>query len=163
MRKIRLYDYLMWIAESEIDITTELIGEQLALEDMDADCIRDFYEKHKYDVLENYKEEYPTGKYLGMDHYDTKVSFDLAGEHFVLDEVNGSFLHDYTPKGVLAINNIARLTDELRDEFDELLMHVAGEQMEGRTVEVDGEVLSKDEIEKYMGYLEEIRKFALFV
>lgn len=163
MRKITLYDYLMWIAESEININTEFIGEQLALEDMDADQIRAFYEKHKHDELENYKEEYPTGNYRGMDYYDTKVSFDLAGEHFEIPDVNGSFLHDYTPKSVLTIDNIARLTDELRDEFCELLMHVAGEQMEGRTVEIDGEVLSKDEIEKYMGYLDEIRKFALFV
>ena len=163
MGKIRLYDYLMWVAESESNITTDLIAEQLALEDMDADQIRAFYEKHKYDELKNYKEEYPTGRYRGMDYYDTKVSFDLAGEHFALNEINGSFLHDYTPKGVLAINNIARLNDELRDEFDNLLMHIAEEQMEGRTVEVDGEPLSKEEIEKYMGYLEEIRKFALFV
>ena len=163
MRKIRLYDYLMWIAESESNITTELIADQLAFEDMDADQIRTFYEKHKYDELKNYKEEYPTGNYRGMDYYDTKVSFDLAGEHFVLDDVNGSFLHDYTPKGVLAINNIARLNDELRDEFDNLLLYVAEEKMNGRTVEVDGEPLSKEEIEKYMGYLEEIRKFALFV
>ena len=163
MRKITLYDYLMWVAESESNITTELIADQLLLEDMNADQIMAFYEKHKHDVLENYKEEYPTGKYRGMDYYDTKVSFDMAGKHFVLDEVNGSFLHDYTPKEVLAINNIARLNDELRDEFDNLLLYVAEEQMNGRTVEVDGEVLSKEEIEKYMGYLEEIRKFALFV
>lgn len=163
MEKIRLYDYLMWIAEYEINIDTEFIGEQLALEDMDADYIREFYEKHKYDVLENYKEEYPTGKYMGMDHYDTKVSFDLDGEHFEITDVNGSFLHDYTPKGMLVINNIARLNDELRDEFVNLLIHIAEEQMEGRIVEVDGEVLSKEEIEKYMGYLDEIRKFALFV
>lgn len=163
MKRITLFDYLMWIAESELNINVELVAEQLNLEDMDGDQIRTFYEKHKNDVLENYKEEYPTGKYRGMDYYDTKVSFDLAGEHFELPYVNGSFLHDYTPKEVQAVNNIARLTDELRDVFDDLLMHVAEEKMNGRTVEVDGEPLSKEEIEKYMGYLEEIRKFALFV
>lgn len=163
MARITLYDYLMWIAESDLEITVDLIKDQLDLEDMDADQIKTFYEKHKRDVLENYKEEYPTGKYRGMDYYDTKVSFDLAGKHFELLYVNGSFLHDFTPKEVQAVNNIARLTDDLRDEFNDLLMHIAEEKMNGRTVEVDGEPLSEEEIEKYMGYLEEIRKFALFV
>jgi hypothetical protein len=153
----------MWIAESELNINVEMVGEQLNLEDMDGDQIRVFYEKHKYDVLENYKEEYPTGKYLGMDYYDTKVSFDLAGKHFEIPDVNGSFLHDYTPKEVTAINNIAKLTDELRDEFYDLLIHVAEKEMNGKTIVVDDEPLSKEEIEKYMRYLEEIRKFALFV
>lgn len=163
MKRITLFDYLMWIAESEKDINSVLIADQLLMEDMNGDQIMAFYENHKHDVLENYKEEYPTGKYRGMGCYDTTVSFDLAGEHFELPYVNGSFLHDYTSKEVQVVNNIARLTDELRDEFDDLLMYVAEEKMNGRTVEVDGEVLSKEEIEKYMGYLEEIRKFALFV
>ena len=66
-------------------------------------------------------------------------------------------------KEVMAVNNIAKLTDELRDEFYDLLINVAEKEMNGRTVVIDGEPLSKDEIEKYMGYLEEIRKFALFV
>ena len=163
MKRITLFDYLMWIAESEKDINSVLIADQLSLEDMNANQIMAFYEKHKHDVLENYKEEYPTGKYRGMGFYDTTVSFDLDGEHFELPYVNGSFLHDYTLKEVQVVNNIARLTDKLRDEFDDLLMYVAEEKMNGRTVEVDGEVLSKEDIEKYMRYLEEIRKFALFV
>lgn len=163
MKAITLYDYLMWIAESEKNINSVLIADQLLMEDMNSDEIMAFYEKHKRDVLENYKEEYPTGKYRGMDYYDTKVSFDLAGKHFELTDVNGSFLHDYTPKVVQAVNNIARINDELRDAFDDLLMLVAEEKMNGRTVEVDGEPLSKEDIEKYMGYLDEIRKFALFV
>lgn len=163
MKRITLFDYLMWIAESERNIDVQLVGEQLNLEDMDGDQIKSFYEKHKHDVLENYKEEYPTGKYRGMDYYDTKVSFDLAGKHFELPDVNGSFLHDYTPKEVMAVNNIAKLTDELRDEFCNLLTHIDEEKMNGRTVDVDGEPLSEEEIEKYMGYLDEIRKFALFM
>lgn len=163
MKRITLFDYLMWIAESELNIDAQLVREQLDLYDMDGDQIQAFYEKHKRDVLENYKEEYPTGKYRGMDYYDTKVSFDLAGKHFELPDVNGSFLHDYTPKEVQAVNNIARLTDELRDEFCDLLTHIDEEKMNGRTVDVDGEPLSEEEIEKYMEYLDEIRKFAFFL
>ena len=115
-KKITLYDYLMWIAESEIDITTELIADQLQLEDMDSNQIYDFYKKHKNDELVGYKEEYPTGKYLGMNYYDTKVSFYLGGEHFVLTDVNGSFLHDNKIDDMLD-NNVSKVTNEVVIRF----------------------------------------------
>ena len=61
------------------------------------------------------------------------------------------------------INSIGELVDEMRDKFHNLRMNVSGEKLEGRTIEVDGEVITLEEIDKYMDYLEEIRKFALYV
>lgn len=112
-KKITLQDYLLWVAESEIDITTELVADQLQLEDMDSNQIYEFYNKHKNDELVDYKEEYPTGKYLGMDYYDTKVSFYLGGEHFVLTDVNGSFLHDCNIK----VDDIPKVMNEVVIRF----------------------------------------------
>ena len=113
-KKITLRDYLLWVTENnEIDITTDRIATELALEDMDSNQIYEFYEKHKNDELVDYKEEYPTGKYLGMNYYDTKVSFYLGGEHFVLTEVNGSFLHDCNIK----VDGVPKVMNEVVIRF----------------------------------------------
>ena len=92
--KITLYDYLMWIAEDENNITPELIEDNLMLTGMTDKQIMSFYKKHKNDVLEDYKEQYPNGKYMGMNYYDTIVSFYLDGKYYEMNEVNGSFLND---------------------------------------------------------------------
>jgi hypothetical protein len=163
--KITLYNYLKWIAESDLEITTEFIAEQLMLEDMSADQIIRFYNENKYAVLENYKEKYGSGKYMGEKVYgDTTVTFNIGKKRFKITDVHGSFLHDNksnTPS--LAIENIAKLTDNLREVFNDLQLHIYEEKMNGRTVEIDGDPIAIEDIEKYMGYLEEIRKFALYV
>lgn len=113
-KKITLHDYLLWTTENnENDITTDRIANELALEDMDSNQIYEFYHKHKNDELVDYKEEYPTGKYLGMNYYDTKVSFYLGGEHFVLTDVNGSFLHDYNIK----VDDVPKVVNEVVIRF----------------------------------------------
>lgn len=113
-KKITLLDYLLWVTENnEIDITTDRIADELALEDMDSNQIYEFYEKHKNDELVSYKEEYPTGKYLGMNYYDTKVSFYLGGKHFVLTDVNGSFLHDCNIK----VDDVPKVMNEVVIRF----------------------------------------------
>lgn len=164
--KITLYNYLRWIADSDLEITTEFIAEQLMLEDMSADQIIKFYNKNKYAVLENYKEKYGSGKYMGEEVCgDTTVTFNIGKKRFKITDVNGSFLHDNKPNAspALALENIAKLTDNLREVFSDLQLHINEEQMNGRTVEVDGEPIAIEDIEKYMGYLEEIRKFSLYV
>jgi hypothetical protein len=92
--KVTLYDYLMWIAEDETNITSDLIANELMLDDMNSEQIMDFYYKHKNDELKDYKEQYPNGKYMGMDYCDTIVSFYLNGKYYKIDGVNGSFLND---------------------------------------------------------------------
>ena len=161
--KITLYDYLMWIAESESNITPEFIADQLILDDMDADQILTFYNKHKNTELRDFKEEYETGEYRGEGYDDTTVSFYINNMYFVIPEVNGSFLYDHQPNVQITLNNIAQLTDVLREEFNDLRLHISEEEMHGRTVEVDGETLTTEEIDKYLEYLNKIRKFALYV
>ena len=92
--KVTLYDYLMWIAEDENNLTPELIEDNLMLTGMTDKQIMAFYNKHKNAVLENYKEQYPNGKYMGMNYYDTIVSFYLDGKYYEMNDVNGSFLND---------------------------------------------------------------------
>jgi hypothetical protein len=65
---------------------------------------------------------------------------------------------------IYEIANIAKLTDELRGKFHNLRINSMGEELEGRKpIEIDGKPLSIDEIDKYMDYLNEIRRFALYV
>ena len=161
--RITLHDYILWTAEREEDITTELIAEQLILEDMDADQIQAFYNKYKNTELRDFKETYESGEYRGDGYDDTTVSFYINNMHFVIPDVNGSFLHDNQPNALISLNNIAKLTDDLRGEFNDLRLHISEEEMHGRTVEVDGETLTTEEIDKYLGYLNKIRKFALYV
>jgi hypothetical protein len=94
MKKITLYDYLLWIAEDENNITSDLIAENLMLDDMYADQIMDFYNKHKNDELKKYKEEYPNGNYRGIGFCDTTVSFYMDGKFYKLTDVNGSYIND---------------------------------------------------------------------
>ena len=63
--KVTLYDYLMWIAEDESNITPELIEDNLMLTGMTDKQIMAFYNKYKNAELKNYKEQYPNGKYMG--------------------------------------------------------------------------------------------------
>ena len=65
---------------------------------------------------------------------------------------------------VYEIGKIAELTDELRDRFHNLRINAMGELLDDRKpIEIDGNPLTVEEIDKYMGYLNEIRKFALYV
>ena len=92
--KVTLYDYLMWIAEDESNITPELIEDNLMLTGMTDKQIMSFYNKYKNAVLEDYKEQYTNGMYMGIHYYDTIVSFYLDGKYYEINEVNGSFLND---------------------------------------------------------------------
>ena len=94
--KITLYDYLLWTADGdENDIDTYHIADQIGLE-WDNDEIEAFYKKYKNSELKNFTERYdsPDGTYRGLGYYDTVVSFSIDGMNFVIEEVNGSYLHD---------------------------------------------------------------------
>lgn len=95
-KKITLYDYLLWTADGdENEIDTWNIADQLGLE-WDNDEIEAFYKKYKNSELKNFTESYdsPDGTYRGLGYYDTVVSFSIDGMNFVIEEVNGSYLHD---------------------------------------------------------------------
>ena len=52
--KVTLYDYLMWIAEDENNITPELIEDNLMLTGMTDKQIMAFYNKYKNAVLPSF-------------------------------------------------------------------------------------------------------------
>jgi hypothetical protein len=93
-------------------------------------------------------------------------------EEKLVIEIGGKYYEDMTEEelsevakeyAVEEINAIGGLVDEMRAKFHNLRINVSGEKLEGRTIEIDGEVITLEEIDKCMGYLEEIRKFALYV
>ena len=119
-KKITLYDYLMWIAEDESNITGELIKDELILK-MDSDDALNFYEKYKDRELLHFKEEYGMGRYR-----ETTVSFYLEGVeggYFEIPDVFGSFLRD---NGMIDDNqqHIAQSPIKSMEEWaEELLEH----------------------------------------
>lgn len=94
MKEITLYDYLMWIAEKDCNITPELIADNLMISDKTDKQLMSFYKKHKYAVLRNFKESYPDGVYRGEGYDDTTITFTMDNVFYEITEVNGSFLHD---------------------------------------------------------------------
>jgi hypothetical protein len=102
MKKITLYNYLMWIAKDENEITPAFLADQLQL-DMSEEKLMEFYQTHKNDELREYKEDYGDGKNsldycealkYNADYYNTTITFFVGDEFFELKEVNGSYLHD---------------------------------------------------------------------
>ena len=123
--EITLYDYLMWVAEKDSNITPELIADNLQIYDKTNRQLMSFYKKHKYAVLRDFKEEYDTGEYRGLGYYDTTITFTMNNVPYKLTEVNGSFLHD---NGMAAPTAMAMLRDraeELKQQYAE-----AGSQTE---------------------------------
>ena len=94
---------------------------------------------------------------------EEKLVIEIGGKYYedLTDEELSEIAKEYA---VEEIAKIAELTDELRYRFQNLRINVTGEYLDGRKpIEIDGNPLTIDEIDKYMGYLEEIRKFALYV
>ena len=123
--EITLYDYLMWIAEKDSNITPELIADNLMITGKTDKELMSFYKKHKYAVLRDFKEEYENGEYQGDGYYDTTVTFTMDNVPYKLTEVNGSFLHD---NGMASPTVMAMLRDraeELKQQYAE-----AGSQTE---------------------------------
>lgn len=61
------------------------------------------------------------------------------------------------------VQAIADNTDNLRNAIDDLQLYVGCNSMEGKETKIDGEKIDMETLEKFQSYLEEIRKFALFV
>lgn len=61
------------------------------------------------------------------------------------------------------LKTIADNTDNLRDAIDDLRFLVGYNKMEGKETTIDGEQIDIETLEKFQSYLEEIRKFALYV
>lgn len=103
MKKITLYNYLMWIAKDENEITPAFLADQLQM-DMSEEKLMEFYQTHKNDELREYKEDYGDGKNsqesyyealkCNAGNYNTTITFFIGDEFFELKEVNGSYLHD---------------------------------------------------------------------
>lgn len=94
---------------------------------------------------------------------EEKLVIEIGGKYYedMSDDELSEIAKGYAVK---EINAIGELVDEMRDKFHNLRINVSGEKLEGRKpIEVDGEVITIEEIDKYMDYLEEIRKFALYV
>lgn len=100
--KITLYDYLMWIAKDESEITPPFLADQLQM-DLSEEELMEFYQTHKNDELREYKEDYGCGKNsldyyealkYNADSYNTTITFFIGDKFFEIKEVNGSFLHD---------------------------------------------------------------------
>ena len=94
MKEITLYDYLMWIADGDSNITPELIANNLMIYDKTDKQLMSFYKKHKYSVLRDFNEIYPNGVYRGEGYDDTTITFIMDNVFYKITEVNGSFLHD---------------------------------------------------------------------
>ena len=61
------------------------------------------------------------------------------------------------------VKTIADNTDTLRDAIDDLQFLVGTNKMAGKETTIDGEKIDIETLEKFQSYLEEIRKFALYV
>lgn len=61
------------------------------------------------------------------------------------------------------VSTIADNTDKLRDAIDDLQFLVGTNKMAGKETTIDGEKIDIETLEKFQSYLEEIRKFALYV
>lgn len=61
------------------------------------------------------------------------------------------------------LSRIATDTDNLRDSIDEFSFYIGCKMLKGEKVEIDGEEVDIETIERFRQYLEEIRKFALLV
>ena len=61
------------------------------------------------------------------------------------------------------INDIAKNTDRLRDSISNLQNIIGYAKMQGETFDVDGEEIDTEMLDKFQEYLEEIRKFSLYV
>lgn len=61
------------------------------------------------------------------------------------------------------VKTIADNTDKLRDAIDDLQFLVGTNKMAGKETTIDGEKIDIETLEKFQSYLEEIRKFALYV
>ena len=109
--EITLYDYLMWIAKKDSEITPAFLADQLQMYDKTDRQLMSFYKKHKYAVLRNFEEEYSTGEYKGMGYYGTTITFTIDNVPFKITGVNGSFLHD---------NGMIPTMDMLRERAEEL-------------------------------------------
>ena len=123
--EITLYDYLMWVAEKDSNITPELIADNLQIYDKTDKQLMSFYKKHKYAELRDFKEEYDTDEYPGLGFYGTTITFTMDNVDYKITEVNGSFLHD---NGMVAPTSIEMLRDraeELKQQYAE-----AGSQTE---------------------------------
>lgn len=116
MKEITLYDYLMWIAEKDCNITPELIADNLMISDKTDKQLMSFYKKHKYAVLRNFKESYPDGVYIGEGYYDTTITFTMDNVFYEITEVNGSFLHDNGV--VLSKERMVEWAGELKELYD---------------------------------------------
>ena len=92
--EITLYDYLIWVAKKDSEITPAFLADMLQMYDKTDRQLMSFYKKHKYAVLRNFEEEYSTGEYKGMGYYGTTITFTIDNVPFKITEVNGSFLHD---------------------------------------------------------------------
>ena len=151
---ITLHDYLMWIAGRESNITPELIANQLMLEDMSAEQIQAFYDKHKNSELKEFKEEYKTGKYRGSNVYETTFSFYIDDMHFVIPGCCCSFLLDSNPTAQNYVNKISKLANDLSDELFALRSYILEEEKNGRVIGIDGRPLLVDNIRWYLDKLD---------
>ena len=116
MKEITLYDYLMWIAEKDCNITPALIADSLMIYDKTDKQLMSFYKKHKYAVLRNFKESYPDGVYRGGGCYDTTITFTMDNVFYEITEVNGSFLHDN--ETLLSKERMVEWAGELKELYD---------------------------------------------
>ena len=117
MKEITLYDYLMWIAEKDCNITPELIADNLMISDKTDKQLMSFYKKHKYAVLRNFKESYPDGVYRGEGYYDTTITVTMDNVFYEITEVNGSFLHD-NGLVLLSKERMIEWAGELKELYD---------------------------------------------